>query len=201
MGTRGLLGLIIAAQRHGMYNHFDSYPDGLGKDIMKFIFSLKPEEWDKMVLLLNDIEVLEWVDESSKPSPELQEKYTTLGFCDTGVNRQSPDDWYCLLRNVQGAKALPEILNGNLKHMIQSGLSESESDEYLKKMQKKGRWGEEVPDSGDEEEEEEPDLSSGLEDKEKSGGEQKEDELALESGHEDTDQVVNDGVAALAIGK
>ncbi|KAE8453220.1 hypothetical protein EG329_011287 [Mollisiaceae sp. DMI_Dod_QoI] len=84
---------------------------------MKFILSIGTEGWDKMALLLKD---LEWVDGASPASPELQEKYTELGFCDLSVNRRQADDWYCLLRNVQGAEALPEILNGNLKHMIQS---------------------------------------------------------------------------------
>lgn len=39
------------------------------------------------------------------------------------VGTGNANDWYCLLRNVQGAAALPEILNGNLKHMLQAGMS------------------------------------------------------------------------------
>jgi hypothetical protein len=57
MGTRGLLGLIIQAQRHATYNHFDSYPKGLGSAIVQFILSLKPEDYAKMDALVREITV------------------------------------------------------------------------------------------------------------------------------------------------
>ena len=57
MGTRGLIGLIIAGKRHAAYNQFDSYPDGLGRDVVKFILSLTPEQWDEMAASLMEIEV------------------------------------------------------------------------------------------------------------------------------------------------
>ena len=44
MGTRGLLGFIIAGRRRASYNHFDSYPSGLGAQIAKFILGLKEGE-------------------------------------------------------------------------------------------------------------------------------------------------------------
>ena len=44
MGTRGLLGFIIAGCRRASYNHFDSYPSGLGAQVAKFILGLKEEE-------------------------------------------------------------------------------------------------------------------------------------------------------------
>lgn len=40
MGTRGLVGFIIKGVRKGAYNHYDSYPAGLGNDIIRFILSL-----------------------------------------------------------------------------------------------------------------------------------------------------------------
>ena len=58
-----------------------------------------------------------WVDSESKPSTELQKYYSELDFADLEVSGKSFDDWYCLLRKVQGAKALPQILNGKLKHL------------------------------------------------------------------------------------
>jgi hypothetical protein len=120
MGTRGLLGLIIQAQRHAAYNHWDSYPEGLGKDIVKFILSLEPKDYAIMEHNFRDIE---WVKEETTPTPELQKYYSELGFADLEVDTRSLDNWYCLLRKVQGAAALPEILNGKLKHMIDRGMS------------------------------------------------------------------------------
>jgi hypothetical protein len=57
MGTRGLLGLIIQAQRHAAYNHFDSYPTGLGQEIVNFINGLKPEDYATMEENLRQITV------------------------------------------------------------------------------------------------------------------------------------------------
>lgn len=114
MGTRGLLGFIILGQRHAAYNHWDSYPNALGMDIVAFISSLTPEDYATMAHLVADIT---WADSKSKPSPELQENYRKLGFSDTRVSNQSLEDWYCLLRKTQGAAALPAIRSGELKHM------------------------------------------------------------------------------------
>jgi hypothetical protein len=57
MGTRGLLGLIIQGQRHGAYNHSDSYPSGLGLEIVKFLLSLRPSEYAVMAARVQEITV------------------------------------------------------------------------------------------------------------------------------------------------
>ena len=44
MGTRGLLGFIIAGRRRASYNHLDSYPSGLGVQVAKFILGFKEGE-------------------------------------------------------------------------------------------------------------------------------------------------------------
>ena len=49
MGTRGILGFIARGFRKGTYNHFDSYPSGLGDAIIKFILSHTDEELEQMV--------------------------------------------------------------------------------------------------------------------------------------------------------
>lgn len=58
MGTRGLLGHIVRSKniRKGTYNHFDSYPAGLGVDIAKFINSLSDEQLEKMKKMLAKME-------------------------------------------------------------------------------------------------------------------------------------------------
>lgn len=55
MGTRGLLGLIVQGKRHAAYNHWDSYPSGLGAKIVEFILNLYPAEYPKMTALVQAI--------------------------------------------------------------------------------------------------------------------------------------------------
>lgn len=55
MGTRGLIGFIIKGVRKGAYNHFDSYPEGLGNDIVKFILALRKEDIIKMQTLVEAV--------------------------------------------------------------------------------------------------------------------------------------------------
>jgi hypothetical protein len=98
------LGFIILGQRHSAFNLDDSYPEGLGKDVVDFILSLTPEDYPTMARLIAEIT---WVDSESTPSPELQEHYQKLGFTARRVSYRSPEDWYCLLRKViQGPAAL-----------------------------------------------------------------------------------------------
>lgn len=116
MGTRGLCGFKINNKYKLMYNHFDSYPKGgLGEDIVHFIKHLNDKnDWNKFkenaskVVLVNEI--------NDKPSMELQDKY--LKYSDINVGSKSLSDWYCLLRNVQGAELLWQIFNGKLQHLI-----------------------------------------------------------------------------------
>ncbi|KIM38701.1 hypothetical protein M413DRAFT_29938 [Hebeloma cylindrosporum] len=119
MGTPGLLGFFIRGQRRSTYNRWDSYPDGLARDIVDFILSLAPEDYSTMARLIAE---LTWVDSDSKPSSELRERYQKLGFADTSSRSGRLEDWYYLLCNIQGAPALPAIQSGNLKHMRESPL-------------------------------------------------------------------------------
>ena len=57
MGTRGLIGFITQAVRHGCYNHWDSYPDALGQEVVNLILSLTPEQIIDMARRVQQIEV------------------------------------------------------------------------------------------------------------------------------------------------
>lgn len=57
MGTRGLLGFIIKGVKKGTYNHWDSYPTGLGLAIMRWIQTLTEEDIAKMT---EQVEKIEW---------------------------------------------------------------------------------------------------------------------------------------------
>ena len=78
MGTRGLVGFISKGVRKGTYNHFDSYPSGLGDDIIKFILACSDEELKEMASKVEQVSFsaclfrligsrlisqLEWLDE------------------------------------------------------------------------------------------------------------------------------------------
>jgi hypothetical protein len=54
MGTRGLIGFVIKGRRRATYNHFDSYPEGLGFDVLRFILSLDEEGIKEMQALVED---------------------------------------------------------------------------------------------------------------------------------------------------
>jgi len=94
MGTRGTFGFRIDGEDKLTYNHFDSYPEGLGKTIVEFVHSVK--SWDtvkEQVRALRDIS-------NTKPTQEDIEACASV--TDLSVSNQSTEDWYCLLRNTQG---------------------------------------------------------------------------------------------------
>ena len=89
------------------YNHFDSYPDCLGRTMVEFCKATSIPElneiFDKLIL----------VNESAKPTAEQIKECKQ--YYDGNVSRKTVEDWYCLLRNAQGD--LDAYKNG-LKYMI-----------------------------------------------------------------------------------
>lgn len=112
MGTRGLFGFYCKGKFFVVYNHWDSYPTGLGKQVVdqlkKTIQSGQFEEW--FVLL----EKLKIVKEHVPPTPQDIERlkpYTDLSVSNRLSTTQWTSDWYCLLRGCQGS----------LEKVLQSG--------------------------------------------------------------------------------
>lgn len=99
MGTRGLFGFYYKGKYYVVYNHWDSYPAGLGRIIVtqlqKAIRSNQLEEWIRL------LEQLKVVDPQVPPTPEDIQKLSP--YTDLGVSTQSTSDWYCLLRGCQGS--------------------------------------------------------------------------------------------------
>lgn len=88
MGTRGAVCLVIDGQEKTIYNHFDSYPGGLGQDVLT---------WLKGSIDINAVRALRPVPEGD-PTPD---DFARLAeFHDPGVS--SGRDWYALLRRTQG---------------------------------------------------------------------------------------------------
>lgn len=107
MGTRGLYGFRKNGVDKTTYNHWDSYPECLGRTVVRFCLETPEDQMSKMY------DQIELVDEDSSATPE------QIAFCrktntpDLSVGDRSESSWYCLLRNIQGD------LN-SLKNIIQS---------------------------------------------------------------------------------
>ena len=96
MSTRGLYGIRKNGVDKCTYNHSDSYPSWLGRKVLEFCANNTIENLEKF---FNKIEL---VDESSKPTEEQIKKCVEAGYYSGVVSTKSVDDWYCLLRNLQG---------------------------------------------------------------------------------------------------
>jgi hypothetical protein len=114
MGTRGAYGFKADGKYFVTYNHFDSYPSGLGVEILKFLAHVKETNgWED---LKNKVNGLKLVKESMTPTSDEIEKYKNVA--DVKVANQSLTDWYCLLRNFQFGDILWAIETGEVAHMI-----------------------------------------------------------------------------------
>ena len=91
-----------------MYNHFDSYPDGLGANVIEFIKSTSIDEMKaiaKRLVLVKDDDVC--------PKALRSQYKKTLN---TGVGGSGGDKWYNYLRGAQGE--LSFYKDKKFKHMI-----------------------------------------------------------------------------------
>jgi len=95
MGTRGFVGFVVDGQEKIAYNHFDSYPDGLGRDVIEWIQS----DFDNQTA--DKVRALRAVDEDVPPTPEEIERLKK--YADTRVSTRSLTEWYVLLRQTQGS--------------------------------------------------------------------------------------------------
>lgn len=117
MSTRGYLGLKKNNKLKGHYNHFDSYPSGLGAYVIETLNKINK---DKRIEVLNDTyDYIQLVNESDKPTQKQIEECRLAKVDDLLVSSQSYDDWYCLIRDAQGEldiyinKVIPYMINGN----------------------------------------------------------------------------------------
>ncbi|KAI0085020.1 hypothetical protein BDY19DRAFT_997092 [Irpex rosettiformis] len=120
MGTRGLLGYIIRGKYRGTYNHFDSYPESLGTEIAEFLSTLSEEDRVRFIKRLNEIK---WVSHDDPVPPETIEEYKAAGYHprrSTSDEEEEIVNWDMLLGGVQGTKMFQPILEGKLRHMLDS---------------------------------------------------------------------------------
>jgi hypothetical protein len=116
MGTRGAVGVKVDGKYKVTYNHWDSYPDGLGKEVVEFCQKVHDENgWETLKKNMKQVSL---VSDRKKAAVKWQQAYSE--YCDTSVSKGTPSDWYCLLRNLQGVAILEAIYSGKVSHMINS---------------------------------------------------------------------------------
>lgn len=104
MGTRGALAFVIAGEEKVTYNHWDSYPDGLGADVLEWLRgALSNEDPMREANLREAVAALSPVPDR----PPTHEEYDRLiKFSNPSVGgRDEKDAWYRLLRETQGDPA------------------------------------------------------------------------------------------------
>ena len=100
MGTRGTITIIFNGKKFTVYNHYDSYPMGLGIHLInELIELLKTYTIHELIVKFNEIKVIDEDEPTSLDITKLQ-KFTNLT-----VSTQSTTDWYCLLHKCQGSIA------------------------------------------------------------------------------------------------
>lgn len=107
MGTRGCYGFRKNGMDKLTYNHWDSYPEGLGKDIAQFCKETSLAEmneiFDRIVLVKGD------------SRPNAQQIGECIKYFNGDVSTGSIEDWYCLLREAQGNL---NVYKNGLKYMV-----------------------------------------------------------------------------------
>lgn len=99
MGTRGAYGFRVDGKDYISYNHFDSYPSGLGVDILAQAKSLIARKGG-IEALKKQVRKIRLVTNATPPTPEDIKRCEP--FTDLSVSERSTSDWYCLLRKAQG---------------------------------------------------------------------------------------------------
>lgn len=100
MGTRGLSGLIIDGTEKIAYQQYDSYPDGVGVDVLAFARTVL----DNKESVREAARKLLLVPENEEPTPEQIQQLKDNGFGHLweNVGGDGGSSWYAHLRNAQG---------------------------------------------------------------------------------------------------
>ena len=99
MGTRGLYGFYYNGKYYIVYNHDDSYYDGLGADLLKEL-KVQLEKYGNLQLWIHQILQLK---STINRTPTQQDIEKLQKYSDLSVSTKDEKDWYCLLRKCQGS--------------------------------------------------------------------------------------------------
>jgi len=122
MGTRGTFGFIVDGNKKIAYNHFDSYPTGLGLDLLNQI-----NEIGDIEILRKTAIGIEMVSEDVDATDEQREYCENHDTFNSNVNNGY--GWYALLRENQGT-ILPFV--EGFKYMLDgSDIFNGEDYDYI----------------------------------------------------------------------
>src|SRR5688500_20082380 len=93
MGTRGAVCLVADGAEKVIYNHYDSYPSGLGMDVLAWLRSALADEaaTRTAITALAPVPDREPTAEDAARLAEFHDPHVSTG-----------KDWYALLRRTQG---------------------------------------------------------------------------------------------------
>jgi hypothetical protein len=89
MGTRGVVGFRMNNKDYITFNHWDSYPAGLGEDVMDFIREYK----DKLLVLESKVEALTLVDDSEDNWMRYQHRRPMENFAGSTLTQKDVDGY------------------------------------------------------------------------------------------------------------
>lgn len=95
MGTRGFVGFVVDGVEKISYNHFDSYPGGVGLDVLEWLRGVVAESEPTQRTLAKVLSVV------PDRAPTDVEREALAEFEDSRVG-SADDFWYRLLRETQG---------------------------------------------------------------------------------------------------
>jgi hypothetical protein len=99
MGTRGFLGFVLQDKEYITYNHYDSYPSGLGDSVLQWLRAEVENGQAGLDSIRQRVAALQLItNEDAEPTPE--EAARLAEYADLSVS--TGEDWYSLLRNTQG---------------------------------------------------------------------------------------------------
>ena len=100
MGTRGIYGFYKDGEDKLSYNHMDSYPSVLGRDVVRFVEETSIEEMNEI------FDRIQMVLENEEPSEiqikRLEEYAKTETRHGIKIGEGTEKNWYNLLRSAQG---------------------------------------------------------------------------------------------------
>lgn len=113
MGTRGAIAFVVDGVEKISYNHFDSYPDGLGLTMLEWLQSAAKDPAG----LRKQAQDLRMVSEDAEPTPEeIAAFYDRYGWSATAhggtADLRENQKWYDLLHELQGKPG--EILRAGI---------------------------------------------------------------------------------------
>lgn len=117
MATRGAFGFVVDGEIKMTYNHNDSYPAGLGVEVMNFCRHAQENDlWETLRQRVKNTKLVS--DKDKVPAEILATKKSKNLVRRTKNNVSASPNWYEYLRPLQGAEMLWKISKGEIEYMV-----------------------------------------------------------------------------------